>query len=190
VSGEKHHPNSESKQGNARKRAMASQEDMGLAQDKRQPARRGKKCRELQPLNLPRGKRINQARSECGDGMEPQMATKQKREPTRERQMQNRAPMKGASNRQKVEQQIAGIQNGGLAVGDKRRAAKLIRVPERNSAIVNGLRRKQSPGIKLRDAVPAEASALNGATCFSKSAGRNTSPPTAERQRNTFASRK
>ncbi len=77
-------------------------------------------------------------------------------EPAGQEQVQPGRPGEGEGGRKNPEEQAERIEDGGLAIGDKGRAAELIGVPQRHVPGAQRFRRELPPGVILRDAVPDE----------------------------------
>src|SRR5689334_14436783 len=71
--------------------------------------------------------------------------------------MENDRPAGGQGDRQQVEDQIAGVKEGRLAVCYEGHTAELVRMPECDCTRTDRLRRELAPGIDLADRVVHQA---------------------------------
>src|SRR5689334_3368237 len=67
--------------------------------------------------------------------------------------MKDYGPSECGLGGQRVEEQIAGVEDGGLAVGQEGRSAELIGIPERDVAIAHRFPGKLPPWVELADRI-------------------------------------
>ena len=129
-------------------------------EQQRQPAGHREKAGQLQPGDDEAGEHEGDAAEHGGRPRESQRAQPEIGQETRQRQVDGGEEGHSAGDRQaggKVEQQqVERIEDGRLAVGQERRAAELMRVPEREDAPAHPMGRERAPWVELRDGVPED----------------------------------
>jgi len=152
---QQHQSQTQAQRHSARRRGTVGRpvhEDQG----QRQPGRDAQERRQGEPGNLPMAE-LPGDRTE--QGSRPAQAQSRRAEEkihkgAREEQVQQDADAEGLRDRQEAEQEIEGIKDRRLRIGDKRRPTELMRVPQRQVTGAQCFCCEQAPGIKLGDTVP------------------------------------
>src|SRR5688572_6196552 len=100
----------------------------------------------MEPRNLPGRERKRDSGDDRPAVRNAERADEKPHKAGRQRQMENDAPPGRNVGRQKVEQEVAGIEDRRLAVRDEGRPAKLVWIPEWDGPGANGVRRELPPG--------------------------------------------